>query len=52
MMYTSLNFESEEAARSQVEPLQNDQRGLWCTQTVWLLWWHHEEPVLSFLAVV
>ena len=26
MMYTSLNFESEEAARSQVERLQNQQR--------------------------
>ena len=26
MMYTSPTFESEEAARSQVEPLQNDHR--------------------------
>ena len=31
MMYTSPNFESEEAARSQVERLQNQQRLLfWC----------------------
>ena len=28
MMYTSPKFESEEAARSQVEPLQNGQRWL------------------------
>ena len=31
MMYTSHRFESEEAARSQVEPLQNDQ--------LWLYFW-------------
>ena len=27
IMYTSPKFESEEAAKSQVDPLQNDQRG-------------------------